>query len=335
MRVALYSSKRPRCGIATYSFYLEAALKKVGADVRHWGSSAPPEQTFSEIRTWNPEVFHIQHERAIMPPDNVLASFTSERSSKGRKNIITLHTETPASVELSRGNGIHAVVIHRLPELLSDAYVLPMPCPSLKEPAQRSDLRKRYGFPEDAFVVSTLGFMLPWKMTSEIAGYLLPWLKVRTHVHLQVIASQHFAPDPAGYMKKCSQSLALLSAEVGGRIKHVSHYPSDQEVLDRLLLSDLGYAYCPFNTASASAAASMFVSARCPLVTSTSTHYEHLMCHVVRAPKEDPDLFTREIVHTANDPDLLLRLRESNEFLYAEANYLECAKKHMEIYGAA
>lgn len=332
MKVALYSSKRPRCGIATYSSYLEKALRKMGADVRHWGSFGDPDQTFSEIRAWNPEVFHIQHERAIMPPDAVLGKFTNERAGQRRKNVITLHTETEQSVEFTRRNGIHAVVIHRLPKLLQDAHVLPMPCPPQEGEVQHNGLRQRHGFPIDAFIVSTVGFMLPWKMTVEVVSHLLPWLALRSHVYLQIIAAQHFAPDAVDYMRKCSKTLATLSTEVGGRIRHVSHYPSDQEVLERLLLSDLGYVYCPFDTGSASAAASLFVSARCPLVTSDSTHYEHLMCHAIRVPKDDLGRFAKTVVATAKDPDLLLRLRESNEFLYAEANYMECAKKHMEIY---
>lgn len=333
MRIALYSSKRSRCGIATYTSYLEVALRKLGADVQHWGSSELPRETFSEINSWNPEIFHAQHEPSIMPSNDVLARFTNDRAGHGRKNILTLHTETPSSVGLSYRSGIQAVIIHRLPKLLKNAHVLPMPCPVQERLIQRNSLLRRYGFPDDAFIVSTVGFMLPWKMTVEVVDHLLPWLRSRQNVHIQVIASQHFSPGAADYMKKCSKSLSALSNAVDGRIRHVSHYPSDQEVLERLLLSDLGYVYCPIDTSSASAAASLFVSARCPLVTSASTHYDHLMCHAVRAPKENVELFAKAIVDAAQDQDLLLRLREYNEFLYAETNYLECARKHMGIYG--
>lgn len=332
MKIALYSSKRPRCGIATYTSYLEEVLRKTGADVRHWGSLSNPDQTFSEIRSWDPEVFHIQHEQSIMPKNEVLTRFTDGRATK--KNVLTLHTESSSSVELSCRGSIQATVIHRLPKLLKNAHVLPMPCPVQEGRVERDELRRRHGFPAGAFVVSTLGFMLPWKMTVEVADHLLPWLRSKPDVYLQVIASQHFNPSTAEYMRKSSGNLAALSATVGGRIRHVSHYPSDQEVLDRLLLSDLGYVYCPFDTESASAAASLFVSARCPTVTSASTHYEHLICHTIRVPKGDLEVFTKAIVDTAQNPDLLLRLRESNEFLYAEMNYLECARKHMRIYGS-
>lgn len=335
MKVALYSSKRPRCGIATYTSYLERSLREIGADVRHLGSSSPPSQTFSEIRTWNPEVFHIQHEQAIMPSNDVLARFTDERTGRGRKNVITLHTETALSVELARRKSIQAVVVHRPPEILQDAHVLQMPCPVQQDGSvQRNGLLQRYGFPADAFIVSTVGFMLPWKMTVEIADQLLPWLKNKPRIHLQVIASQHFNPEAVDYMKKCSGKLAELSALAEGRIRHISNYPSDQEVLERLLISDLGYVYCPFDTASASAAASLFVSARCPLVTSTSTHYEHLMCHALRVPKGDVGRFSKAVVDAAQDPDLLFRLRGSSELLYSETNYLEFSRKHMRIYGS-
>jgi len=333
VKIALYSSKRPRCGIATYTNYLEDALRSLGADVRHYGSGVPAEVVFSEVRAWNPEIFHVQHEHAIMPPNETLSNFAQERVQRGRRNIITLHTESQASAALASRGGFQASIIHRMPELLENAHVLPMPCPVQEASTDRGN-RPRYGFPADSFIITTLGFMLSWKMMVETAEQFMPWLRENPEAYLQILASEHFSPGSAEYMRKCVRGLAALSVAVGGRIRHVLHYPSDQEVLERLLLSDLGYVYCPFDTKSASAAASLFISARCPLVTSASTHYDHLMCHVIRTPKGDLPSFVKRITEVARDADLLLRLRKSSEILYAETNYLECARRHLSIYGS-
>lgn len=334
MRVALYSSKKERCGIATYAVYLENALRELGAEVRHWGSLVNDAMVFSEIRSWSPEIFHVQYEQAIMPPHEILFELARERRRNGGKNVATLHSETPISAELGRNEAFNSVLIHRLSKFISGARVFPMPCPRYAPSVPRAELRKRYGLSDNDFVVSTVGFLLPWKKTEEIVARLIPWLVRRENVVLQVIASEHFNPDARSYARACRDALSRLSASVGGRIKHVSHYPSDEEVLERLALSDIGYAYCPENTASASAAASLFISARCPLVTSNSTHYDHLIRYAVRAPKESLDLFARAVVESAENPDLLLRLRQAQELFYAETNYLESARRHLRIYGS-
>lgn len=330
MRVALYSSKKPRCGIATYSEYLEYELRRLGTDVRHWGSLVNDDAVFSEIRSWSPDVFHVQYERSIMPARGVLGSFTRDCAARGRKNVVTFHSESTESTELLSFKCFHGVIVHWIPQFVG-AKIIRMPCP-VYAPSDKGKLRGRYGFATDAFVVSTVGFLLPWKKTEEIVRLLVPWLKKRPKAVLQVIASMHFSQDSRSYSDVCSATLRKLSASVDGRIKHISGYPSDVEVLDRLALSDLGYVYCPFDTASASAAASLFVSARCPLVTSTSTHYDHLIPYTVQAPKENTETFAGTIVKSAEDAALLLRLRSAYERLYAETNYNEAARTHLNIY---
>lgn len=332
MRIALYSSRKPRCGIATYTNYLEKSLRDLKVDVRHWPSLVNDEGVFSEIRNWSADVFHVQYEQSIMPPQQTLFRFTTERAERGKKNVATLHSETQTSAEVVQRGAFHAAVIHRRPELLSGLHLLPMPCPTYVPYASRADLRRRYGFREDAFIVSTLGFLLPWKKTDEIVGHLLPWVAARPEVTLQVLASEHFNPDAAHYVRTCRENLARLATRVQGRIRHVAHYPSDEEVLDRLYLSDLGYVYCPFDTVSASAAASLFVSARCPLVVSDSTHYDHLIDYTVRAPKDSLNAFARVVSECAGNPELLERLRAVTERVYEDTNYLECARRHLRMY---
>lgn len=329
MKVALYSSLRPRCGISTYACHLEEALRGLGADVRHWGSLRPHGEAFGEMREWDPDVVHVQYEVSIMPPRQALSDLARGRRAAGRRAVITLHSESRTGAEAASG-GFSAVLLHRPPTFLPSARVVTMPCPT-HEPSPRAALRARYGFPEDALVLSTVGFLLPWKRTAEIAARLAPWL-VRRGAHLQVVAPEHFSPEARGHAAVCSKDLADLSAATGGLVRHISGYPPDGELVERLSLSDLGYVYCPEDTGSSSAAASLFVSARCPLVTSTSTHYDHLLCRSARGPKEDVGAFAEAVREAAGDRDLLLRLGAAMEEMYAETNYRECARRHLEVY---
>src|SRR5579872_249364 len=93
MKIALYSSKRPRCGISTYTDYLAQAFAQLGHDVRYYKCEAPFETNFSQVLEWKPDVFHFQHEPSIMPPDEVSVKYAQQMRAKGIKVFVTLHTE--------------------------------------------------------------------------------------------------------------------------------------------------------------------------------------------------------------------------------------------------
>ena len=339
MKIALYSSKRARCGISTYTSQLEEAFTLLGHDVRYWGSQPPYEPTFNEIRSWKPDVFHIQHETSIMPPEGVLEKYASLMSREGTRVIVTLHTESDGTIQLARAATTflkNRVVMHRPTPSATDAVIVPMPCTNVGVIQSRPELRRRFGFPEDAFIVSTVGFMIPWKDHPKIIETMAPWLREHPRVHLQIIASEHFNEGLKGYAQDCRREIARVSKEIpGDRIHHVDGYPSDRELVERLAASDLGYVWCPFDTGSSSAAAAQFTTARCPLVATDSSHYAFLGTGIVRGPKGSMNAFVELIQRTSEDKDLLEKLRTNQWSMYRERNYLMTAMKHVELYEKA
>lgn len=331
LKIALYSSKRDRCGISTYTCHLEEALCSLGHEVRHWRSEAPYQKAFDEMRFWKPDIFHVQHETSIMPPGEELVRLTASLRAQGTRAVITLHTDNPETIGVGRKVG--RIILHRASSEATEAVVLPMPCTNLVAFPDRTALRTKFGFPEKAFLISTLGFMMPWKDHPRILGALVPWLKTRPDVEIQVIASEHFNKDLRDYADLCRSQISQINSDLGGRARHVDAYPSDLEVIERLAASDLGYVWCPFDTGSSSAAAAQFTTARCPLVATDSSHYANLGTGVLRAPMDDLGAFTQLIQKTADDPGLLLELRSNQSKMYNARNYLETAKKHVLIYG--
>lgn len=336
LKIALYSSNRERCGISTYTSQLEEAFTLLGHEVRHWGSQPPYEETFNEIRAWSPDVFHIQHETSIMPPEGVLEKHASLMSRSGTRVLVTLHTESEDAIRLARratSSISRRIVMHRPTPSATDAVVIPMPCTPSGVTLTSGWLRRRFGFPEDAFVVSTVGFMIPWKDHPRLVEALLPWVESRPSVHLQVIASEHFNESLRGYAQSCREQLSrLASGAARGRIHHIDGYPSDQELIERLIASNLGYVWCPFDTGSSSAAAAQFTTARCPLVATDSSHYAFLGTGIIRGPKGNLGEFARLIQKTAEDPELLRALRANQWAMYRERNYIETARKHLLLY---
>lgn len=329
MRIALVSSKRERCGIATYTSYLEAALRDRGADVRHWGTSGGWDTAFAGAASWNPDVLHVQYERAIMPPDESMAAVVADFRGRRAATVVTLHSETPESSAMARRAAFDGVIVHRPGSML--AAVFPMPCP-VYDPAPRNRIRARYGLPSSAIIVSTIGFLVPWKAMAETAEELAPWLEREPRAIVQLIASAHFNPDLKKFSEESARRLAALSSEFGGRVIHVAHYPPDGEVLDRLAASDVGYAYCSVDTGSSSAAASLFVSARCPVVASDSTHFEHLPGSVFRVPKANLSALAQAVETVARDATMAADMRRGMDAEYMRTNYSEFARSHLEFY---
>jgi hypothetical protein len=332
MKIAMYSSKRDRCGISTYTSHLADALTALGHEVQYFSSQPPYESRFQEILAWKPDVFHFQHETSIMPGGGEVARFSAMLRQNGSKVFITLHTESLENVNIGRSAG--PIILHRTSQHAPDAHVLPMPCTNAPSLPEKIAARRHFGFPDSALVISTVGFMIPWKDHPKILGMLIPWIRSRPDVHLQLIASAHFNSDLQGYAHLCQQQIVQLAAgaAITDRVHHIDSYPSDQELVNRLSMSDLGYVWCPFDTGSASAAGSQFISAKCPLVATDSSHYATLGDGVVRARKESMAEFVELIQKTAEDHGLRDRLRSNHDAVYAARNYTETARKHLTIY---
>jgi glycosyltransferase involved in cell wall biosynthesis len=337
LKIALYSSKRERCGISTYTSKLEEALVLLGHDVRYFGSQPPYSEPLEEVLAWQPDVFHVQHETSIMPPEDVLEKYASIMSKDGVRVMVTLHTVDERTLQVSRAMtmGVQGRVIsHRPVPGASSISVIPMPCTTLGVVPDKAAMRQKYGFPDDAFVVSTVGFMIPWKEHDKIASALVPWLKENSRVHLQIIASAHFNESLKPYADICRKAIASVSSRfTQKRIHHIDSYPSDQELVERLVASDLGYVWCPFDTGSSSAAAAQFTTARCPLVATDSSHYACLGDGIVRGSKVSLEAFVGLIEMVSDDPELLETLRSAQWRLYQERNYIATAQKHLALYG--
>jgi len=335
-KIALYSSNRERCGISTYTEHLGQALASLGHDVCHWGSQHPA-RTSDQLLLWKPDIFHVQHESSIMPPEAVLFHQAETARGFGGKVFMTMHTESEENLRVARriAGATGAIIAHRPIQKAPDVVVVPMPCTTVGILPSRESLRKKFSLPQDAFILSTVGFMIPWKDHPRIAEIMVPWLRRRPDVFVQVIAAEHFNPDVSVYAGACRDALSRISKSVGSRILHVDGYPSDTELVERLAASDLGYVWCPFDTGSSSAAAAQFITARCPLVATDSSHYAYLGTGISRGSKKSMEAFVDLVMGVAADQAVLDRLRAAQWVEYKSRNYIETARKHLGLYGSS
>ena len=127
MRIAFYSSKRERCGISTYTDHLAGALTQLGHQVKYFSSAPPYDQTIEEIVAWHPEIFHVQHEAAIMPPNNFLKAYCDTIRSAGAQVFCTIHGEVENNVYAAQGcvKDNRHIIMHRPPTLIGGVTVIP------------------------------------------------------------------------------------------------------------------------------------------------------------------------------------------------------------------
>lgn len=335
MKIALYSSNRERCGISTYTTYLKNAFNEIGHQAEHWGSQPPYETAFNAAMAWKADVFHFQHEPSIMPPDPVMEKYVKKMRERGIKIMITMHTETQKILEICKRlvPSDSNIIMHRKPSRFFHPIVLPMPCPALENLPDRAHLREKYGYPKDALIISTIGFMIPWKEHPKIVKNMIPWLLKRKKAYLQIIASEHFNADLKTYAISCRADIKRFAGDLyKNRVRHIDHYPSDDEVIRRLVISDVGYVWCPFDTGSASAAAAVFTTARCPVIATSSSHYSGLGTGVARGALEDMNSFISLIQQVSDNKELMEKLKDNQKTMYQQRNYLEIARRHIGIY---
>jgi glycosyltransferase involved in cell wall biosynthesis len=205
MRVGFVSRWGVRCGIATYSDQLTAALVRQGADVfcaaEHFGGLVPipTESTIEAFRCWNGRtmntddmfvrlrvgratVAHFQHEFGIMNQPRPLVQLVAALASSGVPSVVTCHTVMPRPfpqnawffADLLRQ--VDAIVVHSedARSALVDwghrpdkVRVIPHGTREGCHPEDRAIARQTLGIAPDRVVAVSIGFITPGKMQME------------------------------------------------------------------------------------------------------------------------------------------------------------------------
>lgn len=201
LKVALWSSWKTPCGIATYTRDLGNALSDLGhhvvvlseqgvaatldsagfdtlPDRPVWKRNYPDYRTLLDaVRDERPDILHVQHEYGLMP-DAEAVIFALGQARAICPVVVTMHTVTCGN----RGPGTEhdrkvafagdAVITHSwraLDALGHDPYRRVLTChiphgtPDNRKGTERALARKALGVPPDAFVVLTTGFLSPDK----------------------------------------------------------------------------------------------------------------------------------------------------------------------------
>jgi len=327
MALLVLHSPHERCGIAEYGRALGVAFLAEGVTPRSRPLSASPEFILNDVAPGTVVLVHF--EPSLVPFD--IASTLMAARERGARVVFCCHWFGDSTLA-NFGHVADRFVVHRDYGLKDQRVVeIPLGCPVYDPPADKASLRRRYELPEDAIVVTTLGFLSPWKKLPAVAGAMARMMRMAPRVFLQVLTAIPFAGDAHGEKRAMQR---VLSSLPGDRYFFSTEFRVEQDLLDRLAASDLAFLYHGQDTGSVSAATKACVAARLPAVVTGSSHASDIREGVHRVEGFDPARFSSEVLFTAGDPPKLAAMREGMEREYRRLNMRAVARRYIDLFGS-
>jgi hypothetical protein len=337
MRVISVHSPHERCGIAEYGRQLDDALRAAGSDVTAMTFAAFQEAEVS--LTITPDVVLVHFEPSLVPPGflNALAS----AKTHGAKIVLCCHWYAPTAFSTAALRTVDRFIVHRKYDgLKHPKFVeIPLGCPVYEPKVSRAELRQQFGLPQNDLVITTLGFLSPWKRIPEVLGDLLFGSRLCNNHGRPMYSSATFQVLTPLPFNDTSDAQAQAVYEVLAKYPNApvifsTTFRPEQELLDRVYASDLGFLFHGQHTGSVSAATKQFVSARCPVVVTGSSHAADLNDGVVRLDEFNTVKFAHGVLTAASNADYLAQLRHGIAFEYERLNMNAVAHRYIDLFNS-
>ena len=321
--VVVCHSMRERCGVREYGRQLDIAL------ARHMTVQAFTfEQLQPLVGAVGPGSPVLVHYEPSLVPAGFQAALRAMRG-RGAKIVFCCHLY-PGEGLGGLSEFVEAVVVHRdYAGMPATVKKIPLGCPVYEPKASREQMRKLMGLPADAVVLTTLGLLAVWKRIPDTVEALRHAFLQDASLFLQV-----HAPSPINHPTVHQEEARLrdtLSRFPRDRVRFTNSFLSEEDLLNRAHVSDVGFVFHGENTLSVSAAAKQFISARCPLVTTGSTHTADLGSCVLRVDSFDPGVFAREVLRVARDPVLREKMRDATVSEYHRLSMNSTAVHYVDL----
>ena len=216
--------------------------------------------------------------------------------------------------------------------------LIPMAVPNFDNIESRSNLRKKYGFKDTDIIISTFGFMIGWKQHDVIIENLKQYMDNDPNIQLQLITSMPSRMDLTEEKNKIKQAIEKSGNKQ--RIIHLTDFLSEQEVNERLSLSNVGFLWGLSdygvkilgkkpNTTSASD--KQFIAARLPLIAIDCPHYHNSDLGVIKT-ETNMQTFIKTIITTSHNKNLLKKLKNEMEIKYHDNCVKTIINKHITVF---
>lgn len=330
MNLVTLHSPHERCGIAEYGRQLDEALRQAGAGLYPLTFQATKEEILSRATAGTTVLVHF--EPALVTPATHLAETLAAAREQGAKVVFCCHWFEPGAVLGRWANLAHQFVLHRpYPGIEHNEKIttIPLGCPVYEPSETRGALRKKYGLPEHAVIVTTAGFLSPWKRLPQVTASLFQHWPHGSNIYFQLLGAIPYHGDAAQQEMGMRR---LLRSAPRAPVYFSTDFLSDKELLDRLHISDLGFLFHGQDTGSVSAATKAFVSARCPLVVTGSSHASDIEAGVHRIQGFDVGHFARQVLEVAASPARREDLQAGMRREYGRLSMTHVAERYLDLF---
>lgn len=335
-RVCILSTWNIKCGISQYCKNVADALISKNLDVKVFENTEDYNNVFSFIQSNGYSIFIVQYEPAIVLNFDLLLKNIIElkRYNRRAKVYFTIHSE---NTDLLRLDGIiDGFIYHKKNTLLyrkTRCFLIPMGVPVFDPKMTKLSYREQYGIKNDTLVISTVGFMFGWKQHADVLEKLAPYMIDNKRLTVQLLTSFHSINNGECLAEYDKIRDVINRYGIADQVIHITDYVSQQELNERLYLSDIGFLWAAIQTTSSSASLKEFVASRLPVVRTDSTHY-HDVTGGCLITGQDLDVFSKAIIDTVSVPKKLQALSMKMTDNYRTMNYGNVITKFIEAFGA-
>lgn len=335
-KICMLSTWDIKCGIAQYCKNLHNSLVSRGCTVTVFPNFENYKTITDFILENKYNTFIVQYEPAIITNFEELCHHIAilKRQNKKIKVFLIVHSENQNLLLLD--GKIDGFIYHKKNTILfkeTKVNIIPMGVPVFETKNDPAHYRKVYNIPNKSFVISTVGFMFGWKQHANVLQSLVPILKSNPNVIIQLMTSFHSINNGECLDEYNKIRDVIITNNLESQVIHITDYISQDELSERLFLSNLGFLWAGIETTSSSASLKEFVSARLPVVRTNSTHY-HDVGDGCEITQQNIEQFSKTIGSLISNSRRLRELKSGMIRNYDLMNYSKTASKFIGIFNA-
>ena len=328
------SSWGKQCGIALYTKNLVQELEKKNKFVIPYSNNICDwKALIDNVASDNIEVLNIQYHPALVPSLGDLITLINMLEKKGVRVVITFHEENEHSeilTEVASYSIFHKPIMSNRINL-EKSSLIPFGVPAFSNQLSKNKLREKYGFLENQKILTTFGFLYEYKdhpgMLKEMADYI----KSDLRIHIQLLTAINDFSKESGNLELKKIQKIIKTYKLEKQVTHITSFLSQEELSERLSLSDLGYLWGSRLSYDTSAAAKEFIAANLPLICIDWSHYHDLNKGVIKI-QENKKIFADKVIETLYETACLDRLKAEMTEFYLKYNNSLIIDKHIEIF---
>jgi hypothetical protein len=196
---------------------------------------------------------------------------------------------------------------------LKKIQIFSLPTLDFKPNSLENILRRKYGFTDNDFILSTTGFLVEWKKIDEFLTNLIPLIKKYKNLKIQLLNARHLG-TPQSLIDKINH--IINSNQINNQVFFDTSFKELNEIHERLFCSNLGFLYGNISKGSeyigvyggSSASLKTLITSKLPSVLLNMHHYDDSNQGMVLCNSVDEMICQIDLL--INDNSLLSALRE-------------------------